>query len=174
MLVGNSAYIPPGSYVSIATGNGTGSSPTITLSSIPQTFKHLEIRTFATSSGNWAMMKINSDSGSNYTNHFFYGNGTTIAVSGYTSQTSLYGTRANIYASIKSVGIISILDYSSTTKYKTIRGVTGEDAGYEGFLVMSSGLWLNTSAITSIEFITQSGNWNSTNSFALYGIKESV
>jgi len=41
----NSAYIPT-SYESIASATGTGSSNTITLSSIPSTYKHLQLRIF--------------------------------------------------------------------------------------------------------------------------------
>ena len=56
------------SFESIATATGTGSSGTITFSSIPSTFKHLQIRGISRNSANsiGALMQYNSDTGSNY------------------------------------------------------------------------------------------------------------
>ena len=43
MLAGNAAYVPS-SYESIASATGTGSSGTITFSSIPSTYQSLQLR----------------------------------------------------------------------------------------------------------------------------------
>lgn len=169
LLVGNDAYIPP-SFDSIATATGTGSSGTITFSSIPQTYTHLQIRSVATSTGSYGVIRFNSDSGSNYTSHFLYSNTSSVISSGLTSLTSLYGPRAD-NSTYPSVGIVDILDYTSSAKNKTIKVFTGQDANGSGLIMVNSGLWLSTSAITSITINTQSGNWATTAQFALYGIK---
>ena len=72
-LGANSAYIPS-SYESIASATGTGSSKTITFSSIPSTYASLQIRIngFTSSSDNWNI-RINGDSGTNYTTHYIVG-----------------------------------------------------------------------------------------------------
>jgi len=159
------------SYDSIATATGTGSSGTISFSSIPSGYKHLQIRSLATSTSSYGLIRFNSDSGSNYVSHFLYGDGSTATATALTAQTSLYGARAD-NSTYFSVGIVDILDFNSSTKNKIIRVFTGQDANGSGTIMVNSGLWLSTSAITSITINTQSGNWATTAQFALYGIKE--
>jgi hypothetical protein len=68
-------------------------------------------------------------------------------------------------------GVIDILDYSNTNKYKTFRGLSGGDTNGAGNVFLRSGLWMSTSAINSI-VITPNGNtFAQHSSFALYGIK---
>ena len=65
----NSAYIPT-SFDSIASATGTGSSGTITFSSIPQTYKHLQIRGIGrldvVTGGVSTRIRLNGDTTSNY------------------------------------------------------------------------------------------------------------
>lgn len=171
LLAGNAYYVPP-SFESIATANGTGSSASVTFSSIPGTFKHLQIRTLANDAlGSQINMIFNADTGSNYARHRLYGDGTTVAASGTATTTNMFnmafatGT-ANIYGS----SIIDIVDYASTTKYKTARSLMGWDLNGSGNLYLTSGLWMNTAAITSIT-LTASGTLTTASTFALYGIK---
>jgi hypothetical protein len=63
------------------------------------------------------------------------------------------------------------LDYTNTNKNKVYRTLGGFDANGSGEQGLFSGLWMSTSAITSIDLITNSGSWTSSSSFALYGIK---
>ena len=72
---------------------------------------------------------------------------------------------------IFSGGVIDILDYANTNKYKTSRGLSGYDANGSGLLYLASGLWMNTAAITSIEITDALGNFATNSTFALYGIK---
>jgi hypothetical protein len=75
-----------------------------------------------------------------------------------------------------SASIIDILDYANTNKYKTYRALTGIDKNGSGSIQLTSGVWRNTTAITSIT-ITPQSNTSPTNQFqqysqfALYGIK---
>jgi hypothetical protein len=169
-ILASSGAALSGTYESISTVNGTGASGTVTFSTIPSGYKHLQIRSVATSTSSYGLIRFNSDSASNYVVHFLYGDGASAASTNLTAQTSLYGARAD-NSTYFSAGIVDILDFNSTTKYKTIRVLTGQDQNGAGTMMLNSGLWLSTSAITSITINTQSGNWATSAQFALYGIK---
>ena len=70
-----------------------------------------------------------------------------------------------------SAGVIDILDYASTNKYKTIRTLTGQDRNGAGTGGLYSNLWMNSNAISSVTFSPDSGNWVQYTQFSLYGIK---
>lgn len=172
----NSAYIPS-SFESIATATGTGSSATITFSSIPNTYKHLQIRAIATGvdnaggSGNISM-RVNSDSTSNYNRHALYGNGSTVTATGAAASSITVSNWGNTMAlSYPTALIIDVIDYADTSKNKTIRSFSGIDSNgtLTGEINLSSGLWRSTSAINSISLI--SAGYYSGTTFALYGIK---
>lgn len=167
------------SYESIATATGTGSSGTITFSSIPSTFKHLQLRimargTAAATRGD-LYLYMNTDTGTNYTYHYLYGSGSTAGAGGAGTQGLTYlGSipYGSASASIMGTAIVDILDYASTTKYKTQRTFNGEDQNGSGYVYLVSGLWMNTAAITTLEIKVLSGNLSSNTTVALYGIKE--
>ena len=173
LLAGNASFIPT-SYESIATASGTGSSGTITFSSIPGTYASLQIRSNAIESpaGDTQIMRFNGDSGSNYARHNLYGQGTSAVALGSASTTSIpVGPMATgLDATYPSPCIIDIHDYASTTKYKTVRVITGIDLNGSGDISLSSGLWMSASAITSFT-ISLPGNFTTGSTFSLYGIK---
>ena len=167
------------SYESIATVTvGSGGAANIEFTSIPSTFTHLQIRgigrnTVATTSGQ-AYVQFNSDTGSNYSLHYLYGDGTTVYSGGGASQVEMNAFRitgASAASSIFGAGVLDILDYKNTNKYKTLRTLSGEDRNGAGFLFYQSGLWQSTNAITSIKLYPSSNNFAQYTSFALYGIK---
>lgn len=166
-----------GDYESIQTVTiGAGGASTVTFSSIPSTYSHLQIRaSFTTaSSGNGALINFNSDTGANYTQHNLTGNGS-IAASG--AGTSLSYAAVSGYSTGSSTTypmpvITDILDYANTNKYKTLRTLSGVDMNGSGEIVLVSNLWLNTAAISTIGIKTVGAvNFNQYSSFALYGIK---
>jgi hypothetical protein len=171
-----------GAFESIASATGTGSSATITFTSIPQTYQHLQIRyignTGRAASGNDLIgIRFNSDSGNNYAIHRLQGNGSSAAALGSTPQTYVWGLGACASPSTSTLAasIVDIHDYTSTVKNKTVRifqGVDFNDNGTQSVVQLSSGLWLNTAAVTSISFVTNTGsNFTTGTTFALYGIK---
>ena len=170
--------VPATSYQSIASATGTGSSGTITFSSIPQTFTSLQIRATNQLSGsvNYGILRPNNDaSTSSYTYHSLYADGSTLTADGYNTGMdggyAAYGTSSSQNANAVGVSIIDIHDYSSTTKYKTIRSMTAYDNNTTGIIFLVSNLWKNQSAITSLTIVAQGGNFSTNTSFALYGIK---
>ena len=162
------------SYESIATVTASGSVSTLSFTSIPSGFKHLQIRGMnRTAAGGGVNLQINSDTGSNYAQHRLEGSGTAASAAGFASQTSVPVSSNTTAADTMSVTIIDILDYGSTTKNKTLRVLRGFDANGTGTIIVGSGLWMSTAAITSIQLVnSSSNNFDSTTTFALYGIKE--
>ena len=163
-----------GSFESIATLSGSGVS-TITFSSIPSTYKHLQIRMFgqAASSSGVVRMRLNGDTGSNYTAHYLAGYGSSVGAGGNVSLNNMYtyGYSSNVNSFFSN--IVDIIDYASTAKYKTTRMFGGYDSNGTNSQEVNlfSYLWLNTSAISSITIYGDGGNFSSTTTFSLYGIK---
>jgi len=163
-------------YESIATVNvGSGGASSITFSSIPSTYQHLQLRGMIknTSSSIFAAMRFNSDSGNNYNAHYLDGDGATTLVGAASNYDRAYfgycgtSTQTNIFG----VSVIDILDYKDTNKFKTVRVLTGVDVnGSGGYIELSSTAWRSTSAITDIN-IFFANNFAQYSQIALYGMK---
>ena len=163
-----------GSYDALATVTvPSGGASSITFSAIPQTgYKHLQIRMFAQNTvADDTSIQFNSDTGSNYGFHYLYGNGSSVGSGPVTPSTSIGWKTLSATANIFSAGILDLLDYTNTNKYKTTRALSGDDFNGSGTLVMHSGLWRNTNAVNSITIFPNSGNLTRYSSFASYGVK---
>lgn len=174
-LAGNAAYEPPVyAFESIATVNGSGSAGNISFTSIPQTYKHLQIRISAmtTSAGASPDISFNGSGSPNYAWHYIRGNGSTASAGGVSAAGYMGGTWANgMTTTNPSVAIIDILDYSNTSKNKTVRNFNGQRTTTNGMTTLASGLWMSTAGITSILFNISGYAFTTTTKFALYGIK---
>jgi hypothetical protein len=165
------------SYESIATVTPSGTS--VTFSSIPQTYKHLQVRLISRTTRNDASvdgiyLRMNGDTAGNYSNHFLQGNGSSasaVAGANVTVIVGAYnGADAQTGANIFSASVWDILDYTNTNKYKTTRSLFGYDDNSAGTITLGSGNWRNTAAVTSLTFLAE-GNFVANSHFALYGIK---
>jgi hypothetical protein len=182
LLAGNAAFSPD-NFESLSTVIvGSGGSSSITFSSIPQGYAHLQIRGISKTDrtnrfGDTFNVRLNSDTGSNYAWHELYGNGGgTTASAGASATFMRLGRTSAVDAAINNifgVQIIDILDYTDTNKYTTVRSLDGDDLNGEGYVGIWSGLWQSTSAVTSVTLIPNLGtNWVQYTKFALYGIKD--
>jgi hypothetical protein len=179
-LAGNTAF-SPSSYESIATVNITSNTSTITFSSIPSTYTHLQIRsigrTTRSSTTGTATIRFNNDTASNYAYHELLGTGSSAVADAQTSQTLIATGRmaaSTAGSNIFGVQVIDILDYTSTNKNKTVRYLGGADINGGGEMYFGSGLWFKTpEAINRIDITAQSGtaDFVQYTQFALYGIK---
>ena len=170
-----------GAMFPIATVNVGSATSTLTFSSIPSTYKHLQIRgimrTSRTAGPDLLSMRFNSDTGSNYSDHFLIGDGSTASTDKDVSATFINVQRsASDFngSSIFAAYTIDILDYASTSKAKTTRALAGYDANGSGQVVLNSGAWYNSStAINRIDLILPSytTNFNQYTQFGLFGIK---
>jgi hypothetical protein len=171
--------VAPTSYESIATVSvGSGGQSSISFTSIPSTYKHLQLRclgrTTAAVDNDVAFITFNSDTGANYVAHDLRGNGGVVASGAYTGLTASYLQRfagGNQAASMFGAVVVDFLDYADTNKFKTFRDLGGYDFNGSGNIYLSSGLWRSTSAITSMTMTPSSGNWAQYTQFALYGIR---
>jgi hypothetical protein len=165
------------SYESIATVTvGGGGSSTISFTSIPSTYKHLQVRGIsrATSGNQYLKVQLNNDTGANYTLHQIYGDGTSALIDKATAQTgalAISSIAGSVAANYFSAAVIDVLDYTNTNKYKTLRCLDGLDYNTTGQIVFQSGLWLSTSAVTRLDIVPNASTFAQYSSFALYGVK---
>lgn len=178
------------SYESISTVTvGVGGSSSISFTSIPSTYKHLQLRVLAQSnrllySVDNLMGTVNGDTGANYARHLIQASAstTTAPTAGAdTSQTVLTigGINSSVAANVFTACVVDYLDYANTNKYKTIRSLNGYDingtagtGSFGGQVGLYSELWMSTSAISSLSFTVLNGTlFNQYTQFALYGIK---
>jgi hypothetical protein len=169
------------SYESIASATGTGSSATITFSSIPGTYKHLQLRVLGRSTEAGAgksnlIIKLNNDSTTaNYRTHELNGDGSAVNVGSLSGYAGLRFndtlSRAGNTAGLMATQIIDIQDYTATMN-RTVRMISGIDLnGAGGIIGLYSGLYISTTAITQIDYTCPDGNLATTTVVALYGIK---
>jgi hypothetical protein len=172
MLAGNAAYDPGATWL-IQRVNGTGSSAVITFSNIPQTYQHLQIRGLYSTNGWGVALTFNGNTSANYARHRLRGDGSAASAAGSSSRSNVDldsgGSGAGQFTGI----ILDIHDYTSTSKNKTIRVISGQELnGTGGRIDLLSGLWINTSAITSITLTADNSEpFTTTSTFALYGFK---
>jgi hypothetical protein len=119
-------------------------------------------------------LQVNGDTGSNYSDTWLYGNGTSAVSTRRTNSTLIMDIQGAGYLSTTSPNlcIIHLLNYSNTTTYKTIlsRGNNPSGGGGTASTETCVGLWRSTSAITSVKVICQNGSFGSNSTFTLYGI----
>tara|TARA_R110000822_G_C15025995_1_gene463702 strand:+ start:49 stop:615 length:567 start_codon:yes stop_codon:yes gene_type:complete len=148
------------------------------LDSYAADYKHLQVRAV----GRWdtsfaertVNMKINGDSGSNYSAHSLFANGSTVQANDWTSDNKI--DLAALSGSSGAGGafgaiIIDILDAFKTTKFKTVRALSGATEAPR--VQLNSGLWQNLNATTGITLFEQysSSNFVAGSRFSLYGVK---
>ena len=174
-------YAGGGDFESIATVTvGSGGAASITLSDIPSTFQHLQIRVMSRADYNFAgglslYIRLNSDTGSNYRWHRLHGDGASAvaAAAGAADDRIEFWksvTDTSTSSSIFSGQIVDILDYASTSKATTVRAFNGYDANGIGTVSIQSGLWTSTNAVSTIT-LTSDGNWLQHSTAALYGVR---
>lgn len=184
-LIGSFPTPVSGSFESIASAT-TGTGGIITFSSIPNTYKHLQLRfitksTYTTAQLGWgnSMILVINGSSTVSRSHFVYGNGTSATAESASGDNyiQIYGTNmssvsgtANMFAA----GIVDIHDYSSTTKNKTFRSFAGLDinsgTNFAG-PALNSGFIASTAAISNITLYSAFDNFATGSRFSLYGIK---
>jgi len=166
--------IATGAFYSIATVTPTSGS-TVSFTSIPGTYKSLQIRYsyLGSSGGGNILAKFNSDTAANYSQHRLWCDGSTASASGNASTGYFYAGDVAFGGGTTQpcVGIFEVIDYAAGTKYATSRTISGSDRNGSGSITLCSGSWRNTAAITSITLSLTGDTFPSSGStFALYGI----
>jgi hypothetical protein len=178
-------YTP--AYESIATFTATGGESTFTFSSIPQTYKHLQIRGLAKSSPPGSgfqgtggiFLRYNGISTTSYSRTNLQSDSSSVSFNHDTQSAGyIYNAIIGSYDSPLpwAASIIDIMDYSSTNKNKTTKSFTGvnnnaNNTNYK--MSLGSFIFTNTAAITEIliNVAVNGGTSAAGTTFALYGIR---
>ena len=167
----------------IATTYLEADAASVTFSSIPATYEHLQvrftIRGMRTNSTNSTEVRLHGDTGTNYSGHVMYGSGGNAYAFGSTGLGYLgysgvlltpAGTKpAGSYASC----VLDILDYANTNKNTTAVFNWGVDLGTYGNATFMSSVWDNTAAVNEVSF-TMNPTYDTARGspFTLHGIQE--
>jgi hypothetical protein len=176
-LAGNAPFLPDSDFLIQEQVLGT-SAATVTFSSIPSTYKHLQVRyvagtTDGTTSTQQIRLQFNGSAASAYTAHNLQGNGSSVSSNAFTPF-----LRTNILldsaitgdghgSGVFGAGIIDILDYGSTTKNTTVRALGGLTPN--NYVHLTSGAWINTAAVTSLALTSSGTAFRIGTRFSLYG-----
>jgi hypothetical protein len=156
-------------YEKIATSTLGSSQADVTFSSISGTYTDLVLISnvkLTTSGGEHLDYQLNSDTGSNYSSTYLYGDGSA-AASGRVSNEN-YGRFGNGGVNEPQVNITNFQNYSNSTTNKSVISRSNLSGSY---VLVYQSLWRNTNAITSIKLFPASANFASGSTFTLYGIK---
>jgi hypothetical protein len=170
MLVGNAAYVPPGTYELIETVIvPSGGQAAVTFSNLNTSYgsiyKHLQIRGVHIGTGGSNRITFNSDTAGNYSESQLYGDGASVPSNGNANTSSIY--LGAISTTDQIAFITDILDSFNTSKNKTVRTIAG--GGLNGTYFRSGG-WRSTAAINSIT-ITSPGTFSQNTRISLYGMR---
>ena len=143
------------------------------------TYQHLQLRVVARTDRANALDRLdillNGDTGTNYSAHELQGSGSLVQSAGYANLAraeSGYISGGNNTASSFGVSIIDILDAFETTKYTTMRALSGV-TGSATYIVLFSSSWRNTAAVNEIKLDNISSNFAIGSRFSLYGLRSS-
>jgi len=160
-------------YTPIATTTLSSAQATISFTSISSGYTDLIciINMTRSASGNNLSLRLNSDTGTNYSSTYLEADGSsTYSGRGSNEAAMRIAAIAGGFGTDQSTIIINLQNYSNATTYKTVLTRYSEASTIVG---CSIGLWRNTSAITSIDFSAygSSTNFLTGTVATLYGIK---
>ena len=186
LLAGNAAFNPSDEDI-LAEQVLSSSAASVTFSGLDTLaagYEHLQLRISARCSRAVAfwdtiVMQMNSDATvGSYYNHRLLGD--TSAVASYAGNFSTAGVIAGDAAGSSSTAdsfsasVVDILDFSSSGKNTTVRALTGTNlaGSFNSEIMLSSGAWFNTAAVTQLELKPQSGaSFLQFSRFTLIGLK---
>ena len=159
-------------YVAIAIQTVSGSTTNqVDFTSISGSYTDLRlvVNGFTVTSTDNLFLRINSDTGSNYSQSQVYGDGTSAGSTRTTNRTSIYFTAWGNISTTPHLWTTDLLNYSNTTTYKSM---LFREADNENATGASVALWRSTSAITSLSIYlaTATKYFGAGSTLTLYGI----
>jgi hypothetical protein len=142
----------------------------VTFGSIPQTYRDLVIviNGLGTSGNAAPVLRLNGDSGSNYSSQYMEGNGSSTTAARATATWMPSGGATAGTTTNPIVATVQLFDYSATNKHKIL--LQSSSASASGSNV-AAGQWANTAAVSSVfVFTPAASSWATGTTFALYGI----
>jgi hypothetical protein len=158
----------PLTYTPIATQTLGSSASTVTFSSISGSYTDLVMVISAFTGNDVAeyTMRLNGDSGTNYSVTSLEGAGSVAVSQRQSTQPQMYlvGFQGGTYTEPFTT-LIHFMNYSNTTTNKTILSRSSSNAASA-----YCGLWRSTAAINTIAITTPSSTFSTNTTFSLYGI----
>ena len=156
-------------YEKIATTTLGSAATNITFSSIGSGFTDLRlVFTGVSATGNSMYLRINSDTGSNYSFTELYGTGGG-AFSSRSTNSTVIGLVSTSFTTTPQLLTVDLFSYAGST-YKTVLTTAAQDNNGSGGVGYNVGLWRNTSAITSVSILQTGGTIAAGSTATLYGI----
>jgi len=161
-------------YEPIATQTLASAAASITFSSIPATYTDLRFTLLintTTTGSEGIRLQYNNDTGTNYSDTYLSGTGSS-AVSGRdTSASYIILHYAGTSTTIPTFYFGDVFSYAGST-FKTALTGSSEDKNGSGNVTRNVGLWRSTSAITTLKLGNAGGgDFNAGTTATLYGIK---
>jgi hypothetical protein len=146
-------------------------SSSVTFSGIPQNYRDLilVVAGSATASASLTFIRLNGDTGSNYSNVFARGNGSNAASSSETTTGAWFFYGNQVLGVDQSNAISQIMDYSATDKHKSILTRANINNALGPSVEMTASRWASTVAVTSLQVYVSSNNFAAGSTFNLYG-----
>lgn len=156
-------------YTPIATTTLGSAQSSITFSSLGSyTDIRLVLKTVSPSNSDSLAIRLNGDTGSNYSSTILGGNGSAAGSERRTSTTAIFVSN-NYVNVVDGVATFDFMNYGNSTTYKTVLMRSGNAANST---TASVGLWRNTNAVTSIEVYILSGyTFGAGTQATIYGIQ---
>ena len=162
----------PATYEPISTTTLSSAQSSITFSSISGSYTDLVlVINGQLTTADVPIMRVNSDTATNYSVTQLYGNGTSAA----SGRQANFGSavicclNTNCSANEQFTILVNLQNYSNATTYKTFLSRFAQ-ASLQTEATVS--MWRNTNAITAIQILLYAGNtYKSGSTFTLYGIK---
>lgn len=159
------------------------SATSVAFSSIPATYEHLQLRISShdlyDTTYDYLYIRLNSDSGSNYSSHSmegYSGTGTTAGGSlnqSYAKLGSAVGSWSTVGVATYSANLIDILDYADSAKKTTMMCLGGNSVGAQT-IRPSCALWNSTNAVNRIEvYVIYTAAFQRGTEMTLYGLNSS-
>jgi hypothetical protein len=157
-------------YEKIATTTLGSASSTIDFTSIGSGYTDLRLvltgKAVSSASG---IFRFNSDSATNYSYTILYGDGTSAASGRQTSQNAIGTNYGSGLSTTPFLITIDIFSYAGST-FKTSLVSVQNDQNGSGEVNRIVGLWRSTSAITAVNLLTGSGQYDTGTIATIYGI----
>ena len=161
-----------GGFTSLASGSLSSTSTVVSITTTG--YKQLVIYVKdVTCSADWfPLIRLNGDSGTNYTNVFTYMSSTTALASDASDTDGFFVDQLEATVA-DNFQVFTIYDPANADTYKTSNFLIGGKHKGNTFWTLESGygMWRNTAAITSITFTPLGGVTYSTGTYEIYGVK---
>ena len=161
-----------GGMTLINTGGTTLTGASVTISSIPATYKNLQVivqNYKPTTDGDFLLMRFNSDSTGNYSHGHTFGGADNVNVAG----SSVRLTQASDNSVANGIAQTDIYQYSSTASAKIgwLLGATNNQSTTTNYNFYST-FWVykDTTAISSITFLNDTGGNFTSGTAYIYGV----